>query len=259
MTVEPYLALLAWKTKRPVRMVWTRQESLLARQKRHPFTMRYRTGATQRRADHRPGDLDRGQRRRLPAAQHARAVRRRGERHRARTGSTPRASTASPCSRTPCRPARSAGSGRCRSCSRYEQQMDRLAEALGMDPRGAARAQLRLPGRPPRRPARRSTPAWASPTACARVVDALGDAVAGRAGQARRPRLRLQHAALRALGVLRRPRLVLDGARAGRHARHPRRRDGPRRGPGRLAVADRLRDARHDDRPGDRSTSPTAT
>jgi nicotinate dehydrogenase large molybdopterin subunit len=47
MTVEPYLALLAWATKRPVRMVWTRQESLLARQKRHPFTMRYRTGATQ--------------------------------------------------------------------------------------------------------------------------------------------------------------------------------------------------------------------
>jgi CO/xanthine dehydrogenase Mo-binding subunit len=46
MTVEPYLAVLAWHTKRPVRMVWTRQESLLARQKRHPFAMRYRTGAT---------------------------------------------------------------------------------------------------------------------------------------------------------------------------------------------------------------------
>ena len=46
MTVEPYLALLAWKTKHAVRMVWTRQESLLARQKRHPFRMRYRTGAT---------------------------------------------------------------------------------------------------------------------------------------------------------------------------------------------------------------------
>lgn len=45
MTVEPYLALLVWKTRRPVRMVWTRQESLQARQKRHPFTMRYRTGA----------------------------------------------------------------------------------------------------------------------------------------------------------------------------------------------------------------------
>jgi CO/xanthine dehydrogenase Mo-binding subunit len=45
MTVEPYLALLAWKTSRPVRMVWSRYESLLARSKRHPFLMRYRTGA----------------------------------------------------------------------------------------------------------------------------------------------------------------------------------------------------------------------
>jgi CO/xanthine dehydrogenase Mo-binding subunit len=46
MTIEPYLALLVWKTKRPVKMVWSRQESILARQKRHPFTMHYRTGAT---------------------------------------------------------------------------------------------------------------------------------------------------------------------------------------------------------------------
>lgn len=46
MTVEPFVAALVWRTRRPVRMVWTRQESLLARQKRHPFVMRYRTGAT---------------------------------------------------------------------------------------------------------------------------------------------------------------------------------------------------------------------
>lgn len=46
MTVEPYLAVLVWRTRRPVRMAWSRQESILARQKRHPFTMRYRTGAT---------------------------------------------------------------------------------------------------------------------------------------------------------------------------------------------------------------------
>jgi len=46
MTIEPYLALLVWKTKCPTKMVWSRQESILARQKRHPFTMRYRTGAT---------------------------------------------------------------------------------------------------------------------------------------------------------------------------------------------------------------------
>ncbi|HET7266229.1 MAG TPA: xanthine dehydrogenase family protein molybdopterin-binding subunit [bacterium] len=45
MTVEPHLALLAWKTGQPVRMVWTRYESLLARPKRHPFAMRYKTGA----------------------------------------------------------------------------------------------------------------------------------------------------------------------------------------------------------------------
>jgi CO/xanthine dehydrogenase Mo-binding subunit len=45
MTVEPFLALLAWHTRRPVRMIWDRQESLLASTKRHPFIMRYRTGA----------------------------------------------------------------------------------------------------------------------------------------------------------------------------------------------------------------------
>ncbi|MBI2879898.1 MAG: xanthine dehydrogenase family protein, partial [Candidatus Rokubacteria bacterium] len=47
-TVEVYLGLLAWRTGRPVKMVWSRQESLLARAKRHPFRMRYRTGATAR-------------------------------------------------------------------------------------------------------------------------------------------------------------------------------------------------------------------
>jgi CO/xanthine dehydrogenase Mo-binding subunit len=44
MTVEPYLALLVWRTRRPVRMVWDRQDSIMASTKRHPFVMRYRTG-----------------------------------------------------------------------------------------------------------------------------------------------------------------------------------------------------------------------
>jgi CO/xanthine dehydrogenase Mo-binding subunit len=44
-TVEVFLGLLAWRTRRPVRMVWSRQESLLARAKRHPFILHYRTGA----------------------------------------------------------------------------------------------------------------------------------------------------------------------------------------------------------------------
>ncbi len=46
MTVEPYLGLAVWRTRRPVRMQWTRQESLLARPKRHPMRLRYRTAAT---------------------------------------------------------------------------------------------------------------------------------------------------------------------------------------------------------------------
>jgi len=45
-TVEVFLGLLATRTRRPVKMTWTRQESLLARPKRHPFLLRYRTGAT---------------------------------------------------------------------------------------------------------------------------------------------------------------------------------------------------------------------
>ena len=45
-TVEVFLGLLAWRTQRPVKMTWSRQESLLARPKRHPFVLRYRTGAT---------------------------------------------------------------------------------------------------------------------------------------------------------------------------------------------------------------------
>src|SRR6266571_7700700 len=46
MTVEPYLGLAVWRTRRPVRMQWTRQESLLARPKRHRMRLRYRTAAT---------------------------------------------------------------------------------------------------------------------------------------------------------------------------------------------------------------------
>ena len=43
MTVEPFLALVVQNTRRPVKMVWSRSESLLAREKRHPMRLRYRT------------------------------------------------------------------------------------------------------------------------------------------------------------------------------------------------------------------------
>ena len=45
-SVQIVLALVALKTGRPVRWVYSRAESLTASTKRHPFHMRYRTGAT---------------------------------------------------------------------------------------------------------------------------------------------------------------------------------------------------------------------
>ena len=41
-----YAALAALKTKRPAKMVYTREESFLATRKRHPFVIHYTTGAT---------------------------------------------------------------------------------------------------------------------------------------------------------------------------------------------------------------------
>ena len=45
-TVELYLALLAWHTQRPIFLASSREESILAYSKRHPFTLHYKTGAT---------------------------------------------------------------------------------------------------------------------------------------------------------------------------------------------------------------------
>lgn len=45
-TVEIYLALLAKHTQRPVRLVYSREESFVAQSKRHPFTISHRTGVT---------------------------------------------------------------------------------------------------------------------------------------------------------------------------------------------------------------------
>ncbi len=45
-TVEVFLGLLTWKTGRPVKLTFTREEMGFGRQKRHPYVMRYRTGAT---------------------------------------------------------------------------------------------------------------------------------------------------------------------------------------------------------------------
>ena len=45
-TVECLLGLLVWKTRRPVQLVFSREESFIGHGKRHPYLIRYRTGAT---------------------------------------------------------------------------------------------------------------------------------------------------------------------------------------------------------------------
>ena len=45
-TVETYLALLTQRTGKPVKMTYTREESILVTSKRHPYVMKYKTGAT---------------------------------------------------------------------------------------------------------------------------------------------------------------------------------------------------------------------
>jgi CO/xanthine dehydrogenase Mo-binding subunit len=44
-TVESFLALLTYRTGRPVKLTYTREESILCHSKRHPYVMVYRTGA----------------------------------------------------------------------------------------------------------------------------------------------------------------------------------------------------------------------
>jgi len=45
-SVQIVLALAAWKTGRPVKIVWSREESIRGHHKRHPVTMRAKWGAT---------------------------------------------------------------------------------------------------------------------------------------------------------------------------------------------------------------------
>ena len=133
MTVEPYLALLVWRTRRPVRMVWERQDSIMASTKRHPFVMRYRTGVR------RDGTIlaqdvdvvgDAGAYPYLsPRVLFAACVTASGPyrvpdvRHRARAVFTNNVPTSA-----------FRGFGAMQVTFGYEQQMDRVAARLGLDP-----------------------------------------------------------------------------------------------------------------------------
>lgn len=45
LSIQHVLALAAWKLKRPVALVWSREESIIGHHKRHPMTVRCRWGA----------------------------------------------------------------------------------------------------------------------------------------------------------------------------------------------------------------------
>src|SRR3989304_2256573 len=44
-TVECLLGLLVWNTRRPVQLIFSREESFIGHGKRHPYVLRYKTGA----------------------------------------------------------------------------------------------------------------------------------------------------------------------------------------------------------------------
>jgi CO/xanthine dehydrogenase Mo-binding subunit len=46
MSVQIVLALAAWKLRRPIKTIWSREESILYHHKRHPITIRTKWGAT---------------------------------------------------------------------------------------------------------------------------------------------------------------------------------------------------------------------
>lgn len=133
MTVEPYLGIVAASTGRPVRMIWSRQESLTARQNRHAVRMRYRSAADAdgRLIAHDIDILSDGGAYALLSALvllysttcAAGPYRCPNVRIRSRTVYT---------NHTPCSAMR--GFGGMQVTLGYEGQMDRLARALGLDP-----------------------------------------------------------------------------------------------------------------------------
>jgi CO/xanthine dehydrogenase Mo-binding subunit len=46
MSVQIVLALAAWKLKRPIKIIWSREESIIGHHKRHPTTIKTKWGAT---------------------------------------------------------------------------------------------------------------------------------------------------------------------------------------------------------------------
>ena len=140
MTIEIYLALLAQATARPVKLVYTREESILAHAKRHPYIINHRTGVKKNgliTASKIEIDL---RLRRIPLSLALRAAVYHGD----GAGSLPGGQRAGRrgFGRGTNNPYTSAfrGFGGPQACFAYEQQMDDIARQLGLDPLEVRRA-----------------------------------------------------------------------------------------------------------------------
>ena len=209
-------------------MVWTRQESLLARQKRHPFVMHYRTGATSE------GTIVAQDVRILgtPALTRCSArgcCSRRPSTQPAPTASTTLGSKASPRSRTPCPRSAMRGFGAMQVVFAYESQMDRLAQLLGLDAVEVRERNFVVRG--DRRVTGEQIDTEPGVRECLRrALDELGERSAPGPGRRVGRGFACSMQPYGRSMVLRRPRVVLDRARARWDDGRARRRHRSRRG-----------------------------
>ena len=117
--IAGHAALLAWKSGRPVKMIYDRAEDMVATTKRHPSRTRHRTAIDAGRTPARDGHRLRDRRRRLLHVVARRPVARDHPRRRTRTTARTCASAAAPSRPTRPLTARSAASARRRACSRW--------------------------------------------------------------------------------------------------------------------------------------------
>ena len=218
LSMQVHACLLALHTGRPVKIVYGREESFFGHVHRHPARMRYEHGATH------DGELVYVRARiLLDGGAYASSLdRRRLERRLLRRRPVRRAQRAHRrlrrLHRTTRRAARCAASARCRSASRHEAQMDKLAAALGMDPvelriRNAMRTGSLDADRPGRPGARRRSPSCSSACGRCRCPPTRRGRTRTRARSARAPRRRLEHDPRRGRAARRRLRRRLQERR----------------------------------------------
>jgi CO/xanthine dehydrogenase Mo-binding subunit len=172
-TVEIFLALLAKHTRRPVRLAYTREESIMAHSKRHPFVITHRTGV---RNDGRIVGAkitmvaDAGAYPYLSpyVLLYATAVSAGPYRVDNLEVNSTAAATNNPFTSA------FRGFGAPQACVAYEQQMEEIAEVLKMDPLEVRRANYLRTGDPNATGQEITSAVWLE-EAATRAVEALGD------------------------------------------------------------------------------------